>query len=155
MIERISSLLFPFINLIIFVFLLIFFVRKPIKNFLKNRREAVIGHIEESKKIFEQAHAKASVARQKMANIDKEGEAYVASLRADAQYLAKRLVEEAQEKTQMVQKEVSLIIEAEEEQVEKEFKTNFITKIIRTAHRDMEKNLSPEDSDKFIKDIKA
>jgi F0F1-type ATP synthase membrane subunit b/b' len=155
MAEQLKTLIFPFINLVIFAGLLVFLLRKPISNFLKARRNAVIGNIEESKKIFEEAHSRVSVVRQKMANIDKEGEAFISSMQADAKYLTKRLIEEARQKAQMTEKEVNLIIEAEEAQKWQLFRTNFVSMVIGSARKDMEINLKDGDSDRFLKDIRS
>lgn len=155
MAERLSTLIFPFINLAIFAGLMVFLLRKPVSKFLKSRREAVVGHIEESQKVFEEVNSRATVIRQKMANIEKEGEAFIASLQADAKYLAKRLLDEAQAKAHMTEKELTVVIEAEETQKLKSFKTNFISRIIGSARKDMADNLRTEDSERFLRDIKS
>lgn len=73
--------IFRIINFLIFAWLLYKFAGNAIKNYFKERRENIARSIEEAKKSREEAEKRYNEAKAKVANLEKEVQAIIATLR--------------------------------------------------------------------------
>jgi F-type H+-transporting ATPase subunit b len=101
------------LNSIILYFLLIRFAKKPIAEALKNRKATLLRGMEEAAKMKKDAEASLAEYQDKLANIDREIERVRSEMREAGERERVRILAEAREKRERMEREARVLIEQE------------------------------------------
>ena len=88
-------LFYAVINFIIFILLLVFFLRVPIGRFLGDRRKDFIHERDESEAIYSKVREELEKMRRKIDEINKDGSAFIQQVLVDSKEMERRIIEDA------------------------------------------------------------
>jgi len=104
---------FYIIDFLAFIAILFYFGRKPIAAMLHKRHQAVAKDIEEARKLREEAAARLSEYRHRLANLEGELKESLAQIRADAELECERIVADAHKRADRLTAETETRLQQE------------------------------------------
>jgi len=150
------QLIFFTINFIIFAIALVFLLRKPVSNYLKDRKNSFINGHEEAKKHYDDALGKLNGLKDSVRNIDKEGDAHVEEIAEQAREEARVIVLNAASYSTATMAGTEEMLKAEIERAKNKEVTNFIHSVIAKTETEVKKGSVQNDySEIYIKNYFA
>ncbi len=144
------------INFIIFVGLLYYFLRKPISEFFKSRKESIIQEIEEAKRLQEEAEKLLEETKKKLLKLEEEVKNILETFESMAQNEREQILKEVENAIQRILKSV----EEEKASILSKAKMLLLKKMSEEAIENLKskfKNLTKEEhekiNEKFIRSL--
>ena len=106
-----SKLAWSFINFIVWLVALTYLLRKPMSEFLINRREQVASQLEEARRLKEEAERTYQEYSERLDQLDEERASLLEEMRAAGEAERKRIIEEAEAKAARMRKDAQFLID--------------------------------------------
>jgi F0F1-type ATP synthase membrane subunit b/b' len=139
--EIFHSVIFPYANLVIFLILAWFILRKPLLNGLAAKREAYMGLLERANKAKTEAEAKQRELDQKLKDLEREVEQIKGEVRQQAEVDAKAIVVSAQTLAEHLKKEAKRIAEAEVAAAKEDVQREILQQVRKSAAEEIQRTL--------------
>lgn len=150
------QLMFFTINFVIFIFALVFLLKKPLSKYLKERKDSFTHGHEEAQKLYNDALVELNKMKENIRNISKDGKAHIEEASAQAKTEANTIILSAKSYSKAMLTGTDEMIKSEEEMAKNKEITNFIHNVIAKTKDDVKKEASQNDYDAvYIKDYFA
>jgi len=128
-----SEYLFDWINLIVLIGFLIYFLRKPIAQFFRQRSEDIQKSLDEGRQALEAAQARLAAAEERLSRLEQD----IAALKADAARQAEaereRLRQAGEREAERILQSARHIIDSATQAAKQELKEHAVDEAIRLA----------------------
>lgn len=141
---QVSDLLFPFINFVILLMLLYFFLRSKAVDFFRSRSTNIKVDIEKSKEMYADAYRKYEEIEGKLKNADIEGKELLKSLKDEAELEKKHMVKAASEFSEKLKSDSERIINNELKKATRRLKKETVNLATMLAKQELQKEMSAE-----------
>ena len=147
------------LNFAIAVGLLIYFVRKPVKNYFKVRNESFLTKLSEASVAREKAEAKNAEWKNKMAKLESTSESSLIQATSDAEEMGEKLVIEAKKLSERLLLEAEKSGEYELERVRIQLKDELLVQAVAMAKTELSDGIKSPEQDRlqseFVQKIQA
>jgi len=150
MIEVSFTMLLQWINFGMLIFLLTFFLYKPLMNVLDKRRAMVQGDLEEAKKKKEESEELLRQYQQRLDNLRLEGRKIIDEARKEAAVEKEKMIEAAHHEAKVIVENAHLEVDSHVHQVRDEIKKEAAELIVGCASQVLEREIQKEDHQKYI-----
>lgn len=140
-----SGLHWSLINFTIFVSLLFFLLKKPVKEFWEGRAGQIRFDIEEGEKLGREAKSRYENLRKSIARLDSDVHDLVLSLEREGEMEKKRLMEEGKRRSDRLKEDTVRILDQEFRKARESLKEQAAAIALETAEKMVRENLSGED----------
>ncbi len=137
------------INALILFGILIGFGRKPVAEGLKKRKERIVAGMAEAAKMKAEAAESLALYEEKLRHIDTEVERIKKEMRAAADNERKRILAEAKERRDRMERDAKLIVEQELKNARELLVKETVAAAMKSAHEILEKQLAASDHDRM------
>lgn len=140
------------LNFGILVGILVYFLRKPISNFLKDRREILIKAMEEASKANAEAKEKLAKVEEKIDLLDKEVEDLNRNMEKEAEVEFERIKSLTKEEIERIKEQATVAAEQVVKKAREELRKEAAELSIKSAEEIISKTITDEDQKRFIKE---
>jgi ATP synthase F0 subunit b len=140
-----------FLNLAIFVGILVYLLRKPLSGAFKAKREAIRAELIKAEEEKQAALAKLTSAEAKLARIDSESDEIVEKAQQEAAAEKARILREAEEEANRLRSQAESEIERKAQQVRLELRRYSAEESIRLAEEKIKQNINPAKDAQLVK----
>lgn len=140
------------VNFLILVGVLVYFLRKPLASFLKERTELLRKSIEEASRAREAAAEKLASVESRMNRLSGEIEELNRRMDGEAAEESRRLRESALAEIRRVQEQVRFAADQEVRKARQELRTEASVLAAKAAEEILEKTITPEDQDRLVRE---
>jgi F-type H+-transporting ATPase subunit b len=127
--------------------------KKPIAEALKKRKEKLVGAMEEAAKMKSEAEKTLAEYEKKLAHIDEEVERIRAEMRASAEAERHRILTEAKERRDRMERDAKLLVEQEQKAAREALVRETVASAVKSAREILEKQLGAADHDRIARDF--
>ena len=146
------------INFIIFASILVYFLRKPLKEFWAARSLAIKYSVEKSLRLKEEAAQKLAEVEKRYSKINDEVQSLVKAIEEETVLEKKQIEEEAKAQTKRIQEDAEKIAQQEIKRAREGLKFDVIYQSIALAEKLVSEKINSEDqqklTDQFVAEIK-
>lgn len=132
-------------NIILYVGLLIFLLRKPVKNYFVSRKEAFNADVNRAKHLKEEAEKTQKEILAKIEHLEKNAEADIIKAKADAEELKNKIIAEGKAIAANISKEASKTADAEIAKASLELKQELLNSAIELSKENISSKLTADD----------
>jgi len=147
-----SGIHWNLINFTIFVSILFFFLRKPVKEFWASREGQIRFDLEESARLGKEARTQNEEARRLVSRLDIDAKDLLLSLEREGEMEKKQLIEEGIRRSERLKQDNVRIIEQESRRAHEALKAQTAALALETAEKMIRDNLQPSDQKKLSDD---
>lgn len=147
-----DQLISPAINFALLVGLLVYFLRKPVIQFVASRSAQIRTQVEEAAAMKREAEAKLKEFEQKLRDFEKEAKELIENARLEGESLKTRIIENAQKTAERMIKDADATVQANVNEFKDQIRRETIEKAIQLAESTIRERLSDEDQRRFIND---
>lgn len=140
-----SGMPWKIFNFVVFVALLFFFLRRPLKEFWAGRSHGIRFEIEEAANLAREARFRHEVLRKRMTEIEREMQELVRSLESEGDLERKNMIEEAEGLSERIRTEGEKILRQEIQKGREMLKAQAVQLSMDLAERLVTENLVAED----------
>ncbi len=151
-IDWLKDVAFPWINFSILFFLLIFLLRRPLKDFLLARSISLAQSIEAQAHEKQDAEAKALNYERRLKNIEKEVQDLTAALKKEGELARVRIVEDAKESSERIREMTERIGRQEVRKAKERLKEEAVELAAEFAEKRVRESLKPQDKERLTED---
>lgn len=141
---------FYIINFIVFVSILVWALKKPLADFLVNRRNTLLKAIEDAEQLKKQAAESLAQYQKLLSELDREKERILAESRADAERERQRILAESESAAKKLFQEAEKRIHQERRKVEDEMRSQLIAAAIASAEAVVRERMTPQTQRRLI-----
>ncbi len=149
----IGDLVWPIFNFLLFVFVLVYFLRGPVKEFFRARAVRLRDALEAGAR----ARAEAAELRAQLARDVDNLPALRERLRGDARAVAEReretLVSHGREAAERIRRDARLVAEQEVTAAREALRAEVIDEAVRQAAEELRAAIRPEDQERFVREF--
>lgn len=149
----VSQLLFPFLNFLIFVYLIKRFVVPIIQNYLKSRREGLLGAVKEADEGKRRAEAAVRDYRERLARLNQEVRQIEESLKADGEREKTKLLRDAEELASKIKEDARFLADQEVKAARQGIREEMAGTARSNAEELLRRHLSGADHDRLIEEF--
>jgi F-type H+-transporting ATPase subunit b len=147
---RLLDLLYRSINFIIFFVVLVFLLRKPLKQAMTNRRESIRTELEELEAKKEQAKKEYQALEKRIANIKEEREVILAEFKAEGEKEQKKIIDNAQKVASRIVEQAQATIQQEIQKANLALRQDLADMAVQMAEEIIKKNITENDQKVLI-----
>lgn len=140
-----------FLNLGIFVLILVYLLRKPLSGAFKAKREAIRAELIKAEEEKQAALSSLTLAEAKLARVESESEEIVERARREAEEEKARILREAEEEIARLRAQAESEIERKAQQVRLELRRFSAEESIRLAEEKIKQNLDAAKDAQLVK----
>lgn len=140
-----NDIVYPWINFIILLSLLIYFLRKPAKEFFLARSKKVAEEIEQAAHEKHEAEALYLNYDRRLKNIESEMDKLLQSLKAEGELAREKIVDEAKKSAKRIEETTHWIINQEIRKAKESLKEKAVQIIAERAEQLVKENLQAQD----------
>lgn len=144
-----------FINFILFVGGLFYFLRAPVKKFWMTRSRTIQSHIEEALRLEREAQEKMRGIEERLAHIHQEADALIRSLDERGELEKKQMIQEAENLSKRFKQDADLIADHEIRKARETLKTQAARLSIELAERLIREKIIDADQERLSKEYVA
>lgn len=148
--KAIYDLVMRILNFAILVGVLLYFVRKPAVEAIRNSIEAVRKMIDEAETASKEAKARMKEAEDRLAGVDKEIDELITHAREEAEVEKARTLSEAEAAVEKLKREAIAAIEQELKKSQDILTREAAVAAVALAEKIISERVTPEDHQKFI-----
>lgn len=145
-----NELLWPFINFAILAGILIFFTRKPFREFFKNRTANIEKSIKEATEAKELAEKTLAEVRERLKNTAQETGQIIEAAKRSGEKEKEALIAEGEHIKQKIVEQAKASIEFELEKAKQAIKSEAVLVAIEAAEKEIKKRLGQGEQKKLI-----
>lgn len=140
------------LNFGILVGLLIYFLRKPVTNFLKDRREILIKSMEEASQANKEAKEKLAKVEEKIARLDEEVERLNRTMEEEARKEFERIKSLTEDEIERIKEQTVAAADQEVKKAREELRKEAAELSVKSAEEIITNAITDEDQKKFVKE---
>lgn len=144
------DLIMRIVNFTVLLGVLIYFVRKPAVDGMRNSIESIRQMIKNAEEKRKQAETKLKETEDRLAKIDEETEALLTSALKESEVEKDRILAEAEEVVQRLQGEARVFIEQELKKAQDLLRKEVAGSAMDIAEQILRNNIKPEDQKRFV-----
>jgi F-type H+-transporting ATPase subunit b len=137
------------LNTAILVYLIVRFARRPLVEALKKRKRNIMTGMEEAGKMKDDAADRLQGYEDKLERMDEEIERVKSEMRATGEAERKRILADAKEKRERLEREARLLIEQELKVAREDLLRETVRAAVRSAEERLSKQLGPADQQRL------
>lgn len=138
------------VNFTVLLGILIYFVRKPAVEGMRNSIESLRKMLYEAEETRKQAEARMKETEDRLAKVDEETEAIIAAANKESQVENERILAEAEEVVQRLKEEAKVYIGQELKKAQDLLRKEVAGSAMDIAEQIIRDNIKPEDQKRFI-----
>jgi F-type H+-transporting ATPase subunit b len=142
--------IFDFVVFLLIIFLLL---RKPLKNFLTQRSEAVKRDMEDAEKVLSDATNLDRHYTERLSKIQLEVDKIKSDISEDAKKESSRIVEEAKREAERIKSQAKNVIETEFESAKLNLRREVVDVVTTLTEKACKENLTEKDEQRLINDF--
>jgi F0F1-type ATP synthase membrane subunit b/b' len=140
-----------FLNLGIFVAIMVYLVKTPLSEAFKAKRETIRAELIKAEEQKQAALAELTTTEAKLANLDAESESVVARAKDEAAAEKKRIAKETEDETRRLQNQAAGEIERKSAQAQVELRRYSAQEAIRLAEEKLKGEINAESDSRLVK----
>jgi F-type H+-transporting ATPase subunit b len=148
--KQMTDFIWRMFNFAVTIGILVFFVRKPIKNGLAGRREGIAKALEEAEKAQVDAEAKFAEYDEKLNKAEAEIETIAADLKREGELERERIIAQAKESAEKIRKEAEKSAEFEIAKAKAELMAEATRLAVELAEDLLKKKFSAKDESRLL-----
>jgi|YelNatPaOPRAMG01_1025707.scaffolds.fasta_scaffold20658_3 F-type H+-transporting ATPase subunit b len=145
--------IFKVINFLLLVFLLFWFLKKPIKTKLKERHEFLRRAFEEAQQEKAFWEKQLEELKSKVKGLEEEAKLIRERIMAEAQREKERILEEAKKEAERIRLEAQKAMEEERRKLETLFREKLVLRTLTLAEKILKEHLTQKDQRKLLEDF--
>jgi F-type H+-transporting ATPase subunit b len=153
----ITEVIFPTLNFLIYLAILVKFALPPVRSFLKNRRDEVVATMTQASAKKAAAQALVNEYKAKLATLDQQVRSLQAILRDEGERDKAKLLGEANAMAAKIKADASILADQEVKMARQKIREDMAIQAEATARALLQRNLSADDqnrlADEFIQSI--
>jgi F-type H+-transporting ATPase subunit b len=149
----IHEIWFPLGNFLIYAFIIARYALPAVRGFLNSRRQEVVATIEEASAKKQQAEAFVREYRARLAGLDNEAAAIIASLRQDGELLKNKLLEEAKTLAAKIKEDARFLADQEFNVARQKLREEMADRAEAESRALAQRNLSAADQGRLVEDF--
>ena len=138
------------VNLLILIFVLVYFLKNPVKSFLMDRKGVIAKKIEDSKKEITEAKQTYDLYMEKMSNLENEIKELKDSIKKEAEIERQEIISQAEISASKMRKDAQETIKSEAAKAKQEIQNEVVTLAVKLAEDILKKNLDQSDNKRMI-----
>ncbi len=138
------------IDFIIYVGLLVFFLRKPLAAFVTERRARIMHDIEEARKLREEAEAKLNDYQNRLDNLEAEIKGILDEARKAGEDQRKRILIDAAKSAERMREDARARLEQETRKLQQELRIKTVELAVQVAETAIVKDISNTHRKRFV-----
>jgi F-type H+-transporting ATPase subunit b len=150
--EKLKDLGWRVMNFAVLMFILIKFLKKPLADGLKNRREGIRAEFEDLESRRADAEREYKEYESKLTGIDDELKSMVENAIAQGQKEKERIIEEAERAAEGIKRQAEMAVQNEIADAKRRLKAEIAEQAAIMAEEIIKKNLQDADQDKLVED---
>lgn len=139
------TMIWSFVNFFVLLGLLIFFLRKPMKDYLTNRRHTIKESLDEAARLREEAKVRSEESAQRMDRVEQEMSEMLEKFRQDGEKEKARILESAKEQAKKIKEEGTFQIQQELKLAKQKLRKQAVETAVEIARNLIVENMSEED----------
>lgn len=140
-----EAVIYQFIHFAIFVGLLVFFLRKPVRAFFSNREQAFRQALVKAEAARKEAEAKQREIQERLTRLQNNSQESIAQAKAEAEALKAKIIQDAAEMSQRLRDEARRTAELEIERAKNELREEMLTQSIELAKKMLNDKIAEPD----------
>ncbi len=148
--RQLYDLVMRIINFVILFGVLIYFLRKPARNFIENSVETIRKLITDADETQKIAEAKMKEAEEKLAGLSREIDELMEHAREESEAEKARVLSEAEEAVEKLKREASQAIQQELKKSQEELRNEVAEIAVTIAREIIQENIQEKDHTRFI-----
>ncbi len=140
-----------FINLAIFIAIMVYLLKKPLSGAFKAKRDAIRADLIRAEEEKQAALAKLSETETKLARLDAESQGVIEKAKADADAEKARILEQAAFESKRLRDQANAEIERKTKQVKNELRRFSAEESVRLAEEKIRKAMNAKTDEKLVK----
>ncbi|RMG59553.1 MAG: hypothetical protein D6713_05220 [Deltaproteobacteria bacterium] len=140
------------VNFTILVAVLVYFLRKPLSQFLKERKELLIKAMEEAEKANKEAREKLSEVEEKLNKLGEEVEKLNRSMEEEAEREAERIKELSRKEIERIKEQTEFAAQQELKKAKEAIQREAAELAVKTASDIITRSITDEDQKRFIEE---
>ncbi len=145
-----TSLIFPLINFLIFVFLIYRFGLPAIKRILASRRDEILGAVQSADESLEKAEAALQSYRDRLAAADDEMKILLETLRGEGEREKTKILSEAEDLAAKIKADAEFVSQQEIKVARQQIRVEIARMARDAAEKAIRANLRPVDQERFV-----
>lgn len=141
------------INAIILFSIIVRTGKKPIREALQRRKERLVGSMQEAAKMKADSEVGLAAHEKKLAHLDEEIERVRREMRESAQAERQRILSEAKERRERMERDATLLVEQEQKAAHETLMRETLASAVRSAEEIIKKQLGSADHDRIARDF--
>lgn len=147
------KLLIQFVNFAILLFLIVKFAKKPFKEFLQKRRDAVKEKLDEAEKVLREAAEARARYEEKLAGLSAEIDAFRASIVETMEKEKKKVLDEARGLAARIREQARLAYEQEMREAMEKVRAEVAAQTIEAAAARLREIFKKDDHDRMVEEF--
>ena len=152
-----TVVILQFINFFLYVGLIVFFARKPISDFFKNRQAGFFTALKRADAARAEAQAKRAETQARLSKLESSRDESIQKARTEAAALRQQIVNEAKELSAKLQTEAQRTAEVEIERAKMDLREELVNQSVAMAQRILSDKMQDQDQkrlqDEFVKKV--
>ena len=140
-----SSVIYQAINFVLFIGLLIFLLRRPVKEYFRGRQEAYRMALQKAESARREAEAKRQEIQECLAKLESTTSDSVAQARAEAEALKQKIVSEAQQLSASLREEAQRTAALEVERAKNQLREEMLAQAVALSRKMLEEKIAEPD----------
>ncbi len=145
-----TSLIFPLINFLIFVFLIHRFALPAVNHVLASRRDEIIGAVQSADESLEKAEAALRSYRDRLAAADEETKTLLESLQGEGEREKAKILGDAEELAVKIKADADFVSQQETKVARQQIRDEIARVAHEAAENVIRSNLRPVDQERFV-----
>lgn len=146
-----KAIIFAVVNFLILLFILGYFLRKPLKDFFASRAVLIKKDIEDSQAVRDEAAQKYQEYEQRLKEIEEEMRSLIEELKKDGELERVSIVKETHDRVKNLKETSERVMSQEVQRAKEELKQEAVAWAAQLAEELVRKNLTPDDQQKIVK----
>ncbi len=150
---QVQNLIWWTVNFIALLLILFKLLRKPLVNFLQNRKETIQREYEELLRKKREAEAQYVEFQAKLKNMEDEAKQILQNYIEQGQKEKERIIREAEEQAKRIMEQADLYIKHELEKAKEELRKELAQEVVKLTEERLLKGLTIEDHKRIFQDV--
>ncbi len=146
----IGDFLYLAFNFALIIGVVVYFARKPVQEFFRTRRATIVGEIDAAAALLSEAERRNSEWQRKLADLDAELDGIRASERERASHERERILAEAHEAAERIQRDAAAAVDQELRRARTELRLEVANLATELAGQLVERELADSDRDRLL-----
>lgn len=148
--DWLSGFVFPYINFLIFVVLLVKFAGKPLRELFGKRKKEFQALVDSARETQRQAEEQLKVLNDRLAGLDQEIQEIKEGARKDAEAEAQKIIEQGKKLAGYMKEEAVRVAEAEVSKAREELQKDILVSVRQKVEEKVRQDMTSDEKKQFI-----